>query len=71
MKVEYFPTKIWYISKRNMELFEDRVQPCHWKVFKRGCQHPSHKFEIFWQHIKLFPQCDEHLFFSVPGARNH
>ena len=20
-----------YISKRNMELFEDRVQPCHWK----------------------------------------
>ena len=36
MKVEYFPTKNWYISKRNMELFEDRVQPCHWKVFK--CQ---------------------------------
>ena len=28
MKVEYFPTKNWYISKRNMELFEDRVQPC-------------------------------------------
>ena len=49
MKVEYFPTKNWYISKRNMELFEDRVQPCHWKVFKKGCQHPSHKFEIFWQ----------------------
>ena len=22
-------------------------------------------------HIKLFPQCDEHLFFSVPGVRNH
>ena len=36
MKVEYFPTKNWYISKRNMELFEDRVQPCHWKVSK--CQ---------------------------------
>ena len=36
MKVEYFPTKDWYISKRNMELFEDRVQPCHCKVFK--CQ---------------------------------
>ena len=36
MKVEYFPTKNWYISKRNMELFVDRVQPCHWKVFK--CQ---------------------------------
>ena len=33
MKVEYFPTKNWYSSKRNMELFEDRVQPCHWKVF--------------------------------------
>ena len=29
MKVEYFPTKTWCISKRNMELFEDRVQPCH------------------------------------------
>ena len=36
MKVEYFPTRNWYISKRNMELFEDRVQPCRWKVFK--CQ---------------------------------
>ena len=36
MKVEYFPTKNWYISKRNMESFEDSVQPCHWKVFK--CQ---------------------------------
>ena len=36
MKVEYFATKNWYISKRNMELFEDRVQPCHLKVFK--CQ---------------------------------
>ena len=22
-------------------------------------------------HIKLFPQCDKHLFFSVPGVRNH
>ena len=22
-------------------------------------------------HIKLFPQCDEHLFISVPGVRNH
>ena len=33
MKVEYFTTKNWYISKRNMELFEDRVQPCHLKVF--------------------------------------
>ena len=36
MKIEYFPTKNWYISKRNMESFEDRVQSCHWKVFK--CQ---------------------------------
>ena len=25
MKVEYFPMKNWYISERNMELFEDRV----------------------------------------------
>ena len=23
------------------------------------------------QHIKLIPQCDEHFFLSVPGARNH
>ena len=23
------------------------------------------------RHIKLFPQCDEHLFFSIPGVRNH
>ena len=22
-------------------------------------------------HIKLFPQRDEHLFFSVPGVRGH
>ena len=22
-------------------------------------------------HIKLFPQRDEHLFFSVPGVRDH
>ena len=36
MKVEYFPTKNWYIPERNMELFEDRVQPCHRKIFK--CQ---------------------------------
>ena len=28
MTVEYFPKKNWYISKRNVELFEDRVQPC-------------------------------------------
>ena len=27
MKVEYSPTKNWYISKRNMELVEDRVRP--------------------------------------------
>ena len=26
MKVEYFPTKNWYISERNMELFENHVQ---------------------------------------------
>ena len=29
MKVEYFPRKNWYISERNMELFEERVPPCH------------------------------------------
>ena len=29
-----FQRKIWYISKRNMELFEDCVQPCHWKVLR-------------------------------------
>ena len=29
MKVEYFLMNNRYISKRNMELFEDRVQPCH------------------------------------------
>ena len=23
------------------------------------------------KHIKLFPQRDEHLFFSVPGVRDH
>ena len=36
MKIEYFPTKNWYISERNMEVVEDRVQPCHSTVFK--CQ---------------------------------
>ena len=25
MKVEYFPTKNWFISETNMELTEDRV----------------------------------------------
>ena len=29
MKIEYFPRKNGYISKRNVELFEERVQPCH------------------------------------------
>ena len=29
MKVEYFPRKNWHISKRNVELFEDREKPCH------------------------------------------
>ena len=27
MKVEYSLTKNWYISKRNIELVEDRVRP--------------------------------------------
>ena len=36
MKVEYFPTKNLYISKRNMEFFEYRVQPYHRIVLK--CQ---------------------------------
>ena len=26
---------------------------------------------LVFKHIKLFPQCDEHLFFSIPGVRNH
>ena len=26
MKAEYFPSKNWYISKRNKELFEYRVR---------------------------------------------
>ena len=38
MKVEYFTTKNWYISKRNMELFEDRVQPCHPRVVDGNTQ---------------------------------
>ena len=28
-------------------------------------------YEFMSKHIKLFPQCDEHLFFSVTGVRNH
>ena len=36
MKVEYFPRKNGYISKRNIELFEELVQPCYSKVSK--CQ---------------------------------
>ena len=31
----------------------------------------SQRETFFRKHIKLFPQCDEHLFFSVPGVRNH
>ena len=31
MKIEHFSTKNWYIWQRNVELYEDRVQPCHWK----------------------------------------
>ena len=30
-----------------------------------------HMSESFLHHIKLFPQRDEHLFFSVPGVRDH
>ena len=26
---------------------------------------------LVFKHIKLFTQCDEHLFFSIPGVRNH
>ena len=29
MKEEYFPARNWYSLERNIELFEDRVQPCH------------------------------------------
>ena len=35
-KGRIFPKENWYISKRNIELFKDRVRPCHWKVSK--CQ---------------------------------
>ena len=28
-------------------------------------------FDVSINHIKLFPQRDEHLFFSVPGVRDH
>ena len=28
-------------------------------------------FILVEKHIKLFPQRDEHLFFSVPGVRDH
>ena len=34
MKIEHFPTKNWYISQRNVRLFEDRVQPCHRKRYQ-------------------------------------
>ena len=33
-KVRIFSKENWSISKRNMELFYDRVRPCHWKVSK-------------------------------------
>ena len=33
-KVRIFSKENWFISKRNMELFHDRVRPCHWKVSK-------------------------------------
>ena len=35
MKVEYSPTKNWYISKRNMELVEDRVRPYRLDYFDK------------------------------------
>ena len=28
-KGRIFPKENWYISKRNIELFKDRVRPCH------------------------------------------
>ena len=46
MKVEYFTTKNWYISKRNMELFEDRVQPCHPRGWQYTGLAKNIKFEI-------------------------
>ena len=33
-KVRIFSNENWCISKRNMELFKDRVRPCHCKVSK-------------------------------------
>ena len=44
MKVEYFPTRNWYISKRNMMFFEDRIQPCHRKV----CLVSSVWMAVYW-----------------------
>ena len=50
MKVEYFPRKNWNISKRNMELFEDRVQPCHWlasySVYRVNEKHQVRNFRL-------------------------
>ena len=65
MKVEYFPRKNWHISKRNVELFEDREKPCHWKVSK--CQalgwlrtlytglarNIKFKFKAAWKHLRI------------------
>ena len=36
-----------------------------------GLGGPVVPFILVEKHIKLFPQRDEHLFFSVPGVRDH
>ena len=58
MKEEYFPTKNWYISKRNMELFEDRVQPCHYNVFQ--CR------ALGWLHT-LYARLAKNIKFEILG----
>ena len=44
------------------------TQSLNFSLFSTGLKPTNFLHDI---HIKLFPQCDEHLFFSVPGIRNH
>ena len=45
----------------------------YFKYYQLSSEILDYKLILFRSrhHIKLFPQRDEHLFFSVPGVRDH
>ena len=63
MKIEHFPTKNWYISQRNVELFEDRASRVIERSVKRldgfvlciqgQRETSSSKFQAAWKRLRI------------------